>query len=140
MAGGDRPAVRGRDLAAPGARPRPRRPRGAACRWPAAGSTSPTCSTRPRCGGQPTFVVGPPPTLGPVFNARVAELSDAFADVAQRRRVTFVDTFGPLEHHDQWHADLAGGDGIHPAQAGYGLMAWLVLHGGWHRWLGLPGE
>ena len=90
--------------------------------------------------GQPTFVVGPPPTLDPAFNARVAELSDAFADVAQRRRVIFVDTFGPLEHHDQWHADLAGGDGVHPAQAGYGLMAWLVLHGGWHRWLGLPGE
>jgi hypothetical protein len=25
-----------------------------------------------------------------------------------------------------------------PGQAGYGLMAWLVLHTGWHQWLGLP--
>ena len=25
-----------------------------------------------------------------------------------------------------------------PGQAGYGLMAWLVLHTGWHTWLGLP--
>jgi len=25
-----------------------------------------------------------------------------------------------------------------PGQAGYGLIAWLVLHTGWHAWLGLP--
>lgn len=24
-----------------------------------------------------------------------------------------------------------------PGQVGYGLLAWLVLHGGWHRWIGL---
>ena len=27
-----------------------------------------------------------------------------------------------------------------PGQAGYGLMAWLVLHTGWNRWLGLPDD
>ena len=26
----------------------------------------------------------------------------------------------------------------HPGQAGYGLMAWLVLHRGWYDWLDLP--
>jgi acyl-CoA thioesterase-1 len=31
----------------------------------------------------------------------------------------------------------ASGDGIHPGQAGYGLIAWLVLHGGWDQWLDL---
>ena len=86
-----------------------------------------------------TFVVGPPPStlLEP---DRQAELSAAFADVAQRRRVPYVETYAPLARHEQWLADLSAGDGQTPGQAGYGLMAWLVLHSGWHRWLGLPDD
>jgi acyl-CoA thioesterase I len=84
------------------------------------------------------LVVGPPPTLDTTVNDRVGELTDAFADVCERRAVRFVDCFGPLTTHDQWYADLESGDGEHPGQAGYGLMAWLVLHGGWYSWLGLP--
>ena len=86
-----------------------------------------------------TFVVGPPP--GPFGDAeQQAELSAAFADVTGRRRVPYVETYGPLAQHDQWISDLAAGDGACPGQAGYGLMAWLVLHSGWHRWLGLPDD
>ena len=85
------------------------------------------------------FIVGPPP--GPSEEAdRRAELSDAFADVSRRRRVPYVDTFTPLAGHEQWLSDLAGGDGRTPGQAGYGLIAWLVLHSGWHAWLGLPAD
>ena len=62
----------------------------------------------------------------------------AFADVASRRGIGFVETFTPLFPHEQWNDDLAMGDGMHPSQAGYGLIAWLVLHSGWHAWLGLP--
>lgn len=86
-----------------------------------------------------TFVVGPPPSTRE-DDERQAELSAAFGDVARRRQVPYVDTFTPLVHHEQWLTDLAGGDGRTPGQAGYGLMAWLVLHGGWHRWLGLPDD
>lgn len=86
-----------------------------------------------------TFVVGPPPSSTEDTD-RQAELSAAFADVAVRRRVPYVDTFTPLVRHEQWLADLAAGDGRTPGQAGYGLMAWLVLHSGWHRWLGLPDD
>jgi acyl-CoA thioesterase-1 len=87
--------------------------------------------------GLPTFVVGPPP--GPDrMNPAVAQLSSAFFDVCLRRQVPYVDTFTPLVQHEDWLTDLAAGDGAHPGQAGYGLMAWLVLHGGWHAWLGLP--
>ncbi len=86
----------------------------------------------------PALVVGPPPTLDPTLNTRIAELSAAFSDVCQRRRVVYVDTFTPLAGHEDWVADLGAGDGLHPGQVGYGLMAWLVLHGGWHTWLGLP--
>lgn len=84
----------------------------------------------------PAFVVGPPPGFE-AHNDRIRELSGAFADVAHRRRIPYVDMFSPLATHDQWLADLATrGDDL-PAQAGYGLMAWLVLHTGWHAWLGL---
>lgn len=83
------------------------------------------------------FVVGPPPGTHEDPD-RQAELSAAFADVAHRRQVPYVETFTPLAQHDQWSADLAASDGSTPGQAGYGLVAWLVLHGGWHRWLGLP--
>ena len=84
-----------------------------------------------------TFVVGPPPGAHDDPD-RQAELSAAFADVTTRRRVPYVETYAPLARHEQWLADLAGGDGVVPGQAGYGLMAWLVLHSGWNRWLGLP--
>lgn len=86
-----------------------------------------------------TFVVGPPPTSHHELE-RHAELSSAFADVALRRRVPYVETCTPLARHEQWLADLAAGDGRTPGQAGYGLIAWLVLHAGWHRWLGLPDD
>lgn len=86
-----------------------------------------------------TFVVGPPPNADD-DPERQAELSAAFADVARRRRVPYVETYTPLAGHEQWLADLAAGDGRTPGQAGYGLMAWLVLHTGWHRWLGLPDD
>ena len=85
----------------------------------------------------PAFVVGPPPGA-PGDAERLAELSVAFGDVAGRRRVPYVDAYGPLANHEQWLADLASGDGLLPGQAGYGLIAWLVLHTGWHSWLGLP--
>ncbi|UNX54001.1 GDSL-type esterase/lipase family protein [Georgenia sp. TF02-10] len=87
----------------------------------------------------PSFVVGPPPRPD-VDPGALAALSVAFADVCQRRHVPYVETYEPLRTHEQWHADVAAGDGRHPGQAGYGLLAWLVLHNGWHDWLGLPAD
>ncbi|WP_151524873.1 GDSL-type esterase/lipase family protein [Serinicoccus kebangsaanensis] len=87
--------------------------------------------------GISTFVVGPTPTLDAEVNQRIQVLADALADVCSRRGVPFVDCFAPLLSHDQWQSDLAAGDTVHPGQAGYGLMAWLVLNGGWTRWLQL---
>jgi lysophospholipase L1-like esterase len=85
--------------------------------------------------GISTFVVGPTPQLDAEVNARLALLSEAQADVCSRRGVPFVDCFQPLRDHDQWQSDLAAGDAVHPGQAGYGLIAWLVLHAGWLRWM-----
>lgn len=87
----------------------------------------------------PAFVVGPPP--GDAADGdQLAELSAALGDVAARRRVPYVDMYSPLAAHDQWLADMAVSPRHLPGQAGYGLMAWLVLHTGWHQWLGLPDD
>lgn len=83
------------------------------------------------------FVVGPPPGLDAERNRRLAELSTAFGDVTTRRKHSYVDTYTPLLNHEQWRTDLASNSGI-PGQAGYGLLAWLVLHRGWYSWLDLP--
>lgn len=82
------------------------------------------------------FVVGPPPTLDPSTNDRLEVIVEAQADVCARRSVPFVDCYYPLAEHDQWMGELgASRDQRHPGQAGYGLLAWLVLHGGWEHWL-----
>jgi acyl-CoA thioesterase I len=85
----------------------------------------------------PTLVVGPAPMLDPSFDDRLRVVAEAQADVCARRGVPFVDCFDPLLRHEQWQSDLATGDGVHPGQAGYGLIAWLVLHQGWPEWLGI---
>jgi lysophospholipase L1-like esterase len=91
------------------------------------------------CASQalPVFVVGPPPTSRGAAAEYQVELSDAFTDVCLRRQVPYVDCWTPLAQHEDWLTDLAAGDGRHPGQVGYGLLAWLVLHNGWAHWLGL---
>jgi acyl-CoA thioesterase-1 len=90
--------------------------------------------------GLPVLVVGPPPVLagGPdaPLSSQVPALSQALADLCERRRVPYVDTHTALAGHGDWEADLAASDGRVPGQAGYGLLAYLVLHGGWYPWLG----
>ncbi|XKF82963.1 GDSL-type esterase/lipase family protein [Humibacillus xanthopallidus] len=88
--------------------------------------------------GISAFVVGLAPTLDPELNRRIEALAEAQADVCSRRGITYVDCFRPLVSHDQWMADLAASpDRAHPGQAGYGLVAWLVLHNGWNDWLAI---
>lgn len=87
--------------------------------------------------GLSPFVVGPPPALDQDFNSRLEHVVAAQLDVCSRRSIPYVDCLHPLQHHEQWYSDLAAGDGFHPGAAGYGLLAWLVLHSGWGRWLGV---
>ena len=68
---------------------------------------------------------------------RLEVVVDAQADVCARRSVPFVDCFDRRLPTTSSGADLCTGDGMHPGQAGYGLIAWLVLHCGWPS--GSPG-
>lgn len=87
--------------------------------------------------GIATFVVSPPPTGDDDINAKLEVLVEAQADVCARRSVPFVDCYAPLLGHDQWRSEMRASDGVHPGQAGYGLLAWLVLHNGWTEWLAI---
>jgi lysophospholipase L1-like esterase len=87
--------------------------------------------------GVAAFTVGPTPTLDADLNARLEIVVEAQADVCARRGVAYVDCYRPLISHEQWHSDLGAAGGVYPGQAGYGLIAWLVLHGGWDQWLDL---
>ncbi len=89
---------------------------------------------RAKALGFRTMLAGPPPGR-PQYNDAIAELSALCEESAARRNVPYVDMYGPLARHEQWLADITIGDDDLPRQAGYGLMAWLVLHSAWHEWL-----
>ncbi len=94
---------------------------------------------RTRALGFRTMVVGPPPSVTSE-NAAVAELAALCEEAAVRREARYVDTYGPLAAHEQWLTDMSMSDDGTPGAAGYGLMAWLVLHAQWREWLGLPAD
>lgn len=93
----------------------------------------------------PTLWIGPTPidperqpyqsAVGLKFtydNARIAGLSDAFAQIAGRLDVPYLDLFTPLSASDAWSASFQLEDGVHPTQSGYGMMAERVA--GWSAW------
>ena len=92
--------------------------------------------------GLSAFGVGPAPAgSGEQLNGAIEAFAEAEADVCGRRGVPFVDCYRPLVEHEQWVADLAVSPiPGHPLQAGYGLIAWLVLNNGWREWLDIAGD
>ena len=88
-----------------------------------------------RCVPPSWRAVGPTPSRA-TEGRSTAALSRAWSDVCERRGIPFVECHEPLAGNSQWLADIDLADGLHPTQVGYGLIAWLVLHHGWHDWLG----
>jgi len=82
------------------------------------------------------LVVGPPPVGPAETRARIAELDDAYASLCRRIDVPYISTYRALVERRPWSAQYFA-DGLHPAQAGYGMLADVVLTGGWYEWLGV---
>ncbi len=91
-----------------------------------------------RGGGWEPLVVGLPPVLHEEYAGPLATLDPELSGACAASDVPFVGLQDALARNDDYLASLARSDGSHPDQVGYGLMAWLVLHGGWYAWLGLP--
>jgi lysophospholipase L1-like esterase len=83
----------------------------------------------------PAFVVGPPPRRTEE-NEQIAAYSAAYAEVAARRNIPYVEVFAPLVHHEQWVGDMRASGATWPGQYGYGLITWLVLHSDWQSFIG----
>jgi lysophospholipase L1-like esterase len=80
------------------------------------------------------MVVGPAP-LDPEMYKEIHELSESMKDVTTRRGIPYIDLWTPLHNHNQWMTDLKRNSHKFPSQVGYGLIAWIVLHENWNRWL-----
>lgn len=65
-------------------------------------------------------------------NARTAELSAAYAEIARELGAPYLDTFTPLSGDERWSSAIAAGDGVHPTGEGYAVLAELV--GAWPAW------
>ena len=96
----------------------------------------------------PVLWVGPTPVVeammplarlpGIVYdfrNATIAEYSRAYAALAARLGVPYLDLFTVLGGDPAWEASLRKSDGLHPNSAGYEMMAARV--GGWAAWRAL---
>ncbi|MGY1813183.1 GDSL-type esterase/lipase family protein [Blastococcus sp. SYSU D00820] len=84
--------------------------------------------------GWPVLVVGPPPVADPAQDERTAALDVRLAAVCADRGVPHVPVHAPLRASSTWMAEVAAGDGAHPAAAGYAELAGLVLPH-WLAWL-----
>ncbi|PSL06670.1 lysophospholipase L1-like esterase [Haloactinopolyspora alba] len=85
--------------------------------------------------GVPALVMGPPPVGDAEVQGRIAELDRGYAQLCAQREVPYITTFEPLSRKTPWQRARAD-DGLHPDQSGYGMLAYIVLGGGWYPWLG----
>ncbi len=80
----------------------------------------------------PVIMVGPPAVADAAHNQRIAALSAAYAKVAAKAGVPYLDIYTPLSASALWMEEVASHDGAHPDGGGYTLISALVLE--WDRW------
>ena len=115
---------------------RHQRRRRAASPWPGTGSTSPTCSTTrpPRVSARSSSARRPRPTPSSTSGSRCSSTPRPTCAPAAACRSS---TASPRSWATTSGAPTSppAASTHHPGQAGYGLIAWLVLHNGWDDWL-----
>lgn len=88
----------------------------------------------------PTLFVGPPEMADPAFSARLQDLDAAYAGLCQELNVPCFRLLPQLKESEIHALDLANGDGIHPASAGYRLIFRLLEDwDGWQAWFSRRG-
>lgn len=84
----------------------------------------------------PAFVIGPPPVGDlPEADARLAEVSAAFAALASEFGVPYVATHAALSQPGPWRDEATASDGSHPTGGGYAQLAALIEAGGFAEWI-----
>jgi lysophospholipase L1-like esterase len=81
--------------------------------------------------GWEVLIVGPPPVSDAAQNQRIRDLNQGYGQSCNEAGVSYVDVFAGLLASTAWMREVRTGDGAHPADAGYGLLAALV----WPHWI-----
>jgi lysophospholipase L1-like esterase len=91
----------------------------------------------PASAWKPTLVIGPAPIAlqgqGDI-DARIRNISTGIDIICCQHRIPFLDLHRLLVKDQGWFADMASGDGVHPASAGYARLAAIIE--GWDQWTG----
>ncbi len=93
----------------------------------------------------PTLMIGPTPVhvdgvqivrspqvTYDFLNDRTQAIDSAYADLAAELGVPYLGLFTDLAGDPEWAAALQPGDGVHPTQAGYAMMAERIAQ--WSAW------
>jgi lysophospholipase L1-like esterase len=86
----------------------------------------------------PTLFIGPPAVEledRSASFARLSQLSQAYAALAGRIRVPYVDLFACTQASEAWADAVERGDGTHPELSGYALLAEFIGESeAWRAW------
>jgi len=80
----------------------------------------------------PVLWIGPTPVQEAEQNERIAQLDQAYSEIASDLKIPYLSVFEPLKTTGPWLDELRAGDGSHPGQDGYVQLAGLVKQ--WPAW------
>ena len=85
---------------------------------------------------RPTLMVGPLPICDVAVDRRTRQLSGDFATLCAHLRVPYLDVFDLAAASDTWTREVAAGDGAHPNEGGYAVIAGVVENWTcWRAWI-----
>jgi lysophospholipase L1-like esterase len=85
---------------------------------------------------RPTLMVGPLPICDEMVDPKIRSLSAGFAALCSRLNVLYLDMFDFVAASSIWRDESAAGDGVHPNEGGYGLVARTIdARPEWRDWI-----
>jgi acyl-CoA thioesterase-1 len=88
---------------------------------------------------RPTLMVGPFPVCDPIADIGVADLSARFSALCARMGIPFLPVIDIASSSEAWAREVAAGDGAHPNEQGYALVAEAFARwDAWRAWIDGP--
>jgi acyl-CoA thioesterase-1 len=87
---------------------------------------------------RPTLMVGPLPVCDESVDRRTAELSMAFGSLCAGLGVPYLEAFHLAARSEIWAREVMAGDGAHPNERGYAIVAEAFMQ--WEAWRAWAGD
>jgi acyl-CoA thioesterase-1 len=85
---------------------------------------------------RPALMVGPLPICDPIVDIRIVELSARFSALCDRLGIPFLPVIDIARSSETWKREVAAGDGAHPNEQGYALIAEAFTRwDAWRAWI-----